>query len=169
MLHLGPGELGSLMMRYFVLIVGALLLLGIAPSVAQIPLSGSRPPSIQNVIARMVLPAEGMAAIAARGAARLPVTPLNLASGVTTAPVPVEIVELARALKNDPDLIYEYVYNNIETLPQFGSLKGPLGALLDGKGTAFDQAELMVALLQQAGIPASFQIGFIQLTTDQLT
>jgi len=62
---------------------------------------------------------------------------------------PAEIVELARALKNNPDLICEYVYNNIETLPQYGSAKGPLGTLLDGKGTAFDQAELMVALLQR--------------------
>lgn len=85
------------------------------------------------------------------------------------AQTPTEIVELARALKNDPDLIYEYVYNNIETLPQYGSAKGPLGALLDGKGTAFDQAELMVALLQQAGFAASYQIGKIQLTAAQVT
>lgn len=83
--------------------------------------------------------------------------------------VPTEIVELARALKGDPDLIYEYVYNNIETLPQYGSSKGPLGALLDGKGTAFDQAELMVALLQQAGFNASYQLGQIQLVASQLT
>ena len=82
---------------------------------------------------------------------------------------PAEIVELARALKNSPDLIYEYVYNNIETLPQYGSLKGPLGTLLDGKGTAFDQAELMVALLQQSGFTASYQIGAIERTTSQLT
>ena len=76
---------------------------------------------------------------------------------------PVEIVELARALKNDPDLIYEYVYNNIETLPQYGSLKGPLGALIDGKGTAFDQAELMVRLLRQAGFSPLFVVGQVNL------
>jgi RHS repeat-associated protein len=86
-----------------------------------------------------------------------------------TSPAPAEIVELARALKYNPDLIYEYVYNNIETLPQYGSAKGPLGALLDGKGTPFDQAELMVALLQQSGLTASFQFGQIQLTAAQLT
>jgi transglutaminase-like putative cysteine protease len=82
---------------------------------------------------------------------------------------PAEIVELARALKYDPDLIYEYVYNNIETLPQYGSVKGPLGALLDGKGTIVDQAELMVVLLQQAGLTATFQFGLIELTASQLT
>jgi hypothetical protein len=99
---------------------------------------------------------------------------LALAGSICNSPClaqtpPAEIVELARALKNNPDLIYEYVYNNIKTLPQYGSAKGALGTLLDGKGTAFDQAELMVALLQQAGLTASFQIGQIQLSAAQLT
>ncbi|HEX2581553.1 MAG TPA: RHS repeat-associated core domain-containing protein [Dongiaceae bacterium] len=91
----------------------------------------------------------------------------TFAAGAVTQPV--EIVELARALKNDPDLIFEYVYNNIETIPQYGSLKGARGALIDGKGTAFDQAELMVALLNQAGIPASFQIGSVELPLGYLS
>jgi RHS repeat-associated protein len=88
---------------------------------------------------------------------------------------PNEIVELARALKNDPDLIYEYVYNNIETLPQYGSLKGPVGALIDGKGTAFDQAELLAMLLQQAALTNTaisnpqFQTGPIWMTQSQLS
>lgn len=97
--------------------------------------------------------------------------PLGVAQAQTA---PTEIVELARALKNDPDLIYEYVYNNIETTLLYGSLKGPLGTLVDGRGTAVDQAELMVALLQQAAInnPAitnpQFQTGTVWLTQAQL-
>ena len=59
-------------------------------------------------------------------------------------------------MKGDPDLIFEYVYNNIQTLPMHGSLKGALGALIDGQGTAWDQAELMVLLLRQSGITANF-------------
>ena len=39
------------------------------------------------------------------------------------------IVELTRALKNDPQLIYEFVYNNIEHVPGFGVAKGALGTL----------------------------------------
>ena len=35
---------------------------------------------------------------------------------------PPEIVELARALKNDPDLIHEYVRNNIEVVWLYGLL-----------------------------------------------
>ena len=80
-----------------------------------------------------------------------------------------ELVELARALKGDPDLVYEYVYNNVATVPQYGSIKGPLGALVDRQGTAFDQAELMVTLLRQAGVTANFVTGEIELTAAQLT
>ena len=102
-----------------------------------------------------------------------------LASIVTPSfcgqPLADEIVELARALKFDPDLIYEYVHNNIQTTPQYGSLKGPFGALIDGFGTSFDQAELMVALLtvaaaNNAAVTAPrIEVGQITLTAAQLT
>jgi RHS repeat-associated protein len=91
----------------------------------------------------------------------------NAALGCTPPAAPAELVELARALKYSPDLIYEYVYDNIETLPQYGSLKGPLGTLLDGMGTAFDQAELMYVLLQQSCYAPQYEIGQIQLTATQ--
>jgi len=87
---------------------------------------------------------------------------------LTTSSDP-EIVATARALKNNVDLIYEYVYNNIETLPFYGSLKGPLGALHDGSGTAFDQAELMFLLLQAAGYSPTYYFGTIRPTAAQLT
>jgi hypothetical protein len=61
-------------------------------------------------------------------------------SGGAAAPGICRIVELARALRNDPDLIYQYVHDNIEFSPLWGYLKGPVGTLLDGRGDAFDQA-----------------------------
>jgi len=76
-------------------------------------------------------------------------------TGVSPTPVPVEIVELARALKNDPDLIYQYVRNNIQTTWMYGLQKGALGTSIDKSGSAFDQAELMVALLRQAGFTST--------------
>lgn len=85
----------------------------------------------------------------------------NTASG---AP---DIVELARALKNDVDLIYEFVHDNIEFIPTFGSQKGALGALIDGYGNSFDQAELMIELLREAGYTASFQFGELEITAAQ--
>lgn len=80
-----------------------------------------------------------------------------------------EIQELARGLKNDPDLIYEYVYNHIEYTPIFGSVKGATATLLDGKGNDFDHSSLLIALLRQAGYTANFVYGVIRLTPEQIT
>jgi RHS repeat-associated protein len=113
--------------------------------------------------------ASGQAAHPTRNVAALA---LSNAAASTTAPP--EIVELARALQNDPDLIYQYVHDNIEFSPLFGVLKGPVGTLLDGRGDSFDQAALMVALLNQASLTNSaisnvmFEFGQLQLTSAQL-
>uniref|UniRef100_UPI000837B470 RHS repeat-associated core domain-containing protein n=1 Tax=Thauera butanivorans TaxID=86174 RepID=UPI000837B470 len=86
-----------------------------------------------------------------------------------TAPTgPASIAELARALKNDPDLIYEYVRNNIAYYPTWGIQKGAIGTLLDNQGTAFDQATLMVQLLREAGFTANHVKGRINLTAAQV-
>lgn len=92
-----------------------------------------------------------------------------LEAAAPAAPVgPASIVELARALKNNPDLIYEYVRNNIEYYPVWGIQKGAVGTILDNRGTAFDQAALMVSLLRQAGYTASYVKGRINLTAAQV-
>lgn len=93
----------------------------------------------------------------------------SLASGVAsnTSQGAASIVEMARALKNDPDLIYEFVFNNIETLGNFGQHKGALGALIDGMGNSFDQADLMVQLLRQAGFTANYMFGDLRMTAAQ--
>ena len=76
-------------------------------------------------------------------------------------PRPPEIVELARALKNDPDLIYEYVRNTIKVNFSYGLQKGALGTIIDHSGTPFDQAQLFVELLRQSGYTASYKRGTI--------
>ena len=60
-------------------------------------------------------------------------------SGDGNALGPASIAELARSLRNHPDLIYQYVRNNIEYYPVFGSQKGALGSVLDNQATAHDQ------------------------------
>lgn len=83
---------------------------------------------------------------------------------------PAEITTLAASLKCDIDLIFEYVYNNIEYEPLFGSNKGPLGTLLDQRGNDIDQVQLFSALLQAAGYAPSqinFQYGYIRLNGTQ--
>ena len=90
-------------------------------------------------------------------------------AGGTSAQAPLSIVELARALKNDPDLIYEHVRDTIETYPIWGLQKGGLGALIDGVGTAWDQADLMVQLLRASSITAKYVQGTVDLTPAQIT
>lgn len=91
-------------------------------------------------------------------------TTKNLASG--TVQGPASIVELARALNvdgNGPQLMYEWVYNNVEWEPGWGVYKGALGALLDGRGNAFDQSMLLAELLREAGYTANIVQGVIRL------
>lgn len=87
---------------------------------------------------------------------------------------PHSILELARALRNDPQLIFQWVYQNIEFTPINGVQKG-VSCIIDGYGTAFDQSALLIALLRQAAIntsnaeiiEANFVHGTIQLTFAQ--
>ena len=83
-------------------------------------------------------------------------------------PAPASIAELARALKNDVDLIYQFVHDNIEFYPMYGVQKGAFGTLVDGMGNPFDQSMLMVALLRQAGYVANHVFGQITLTPSEL-
>jgi len=80
---------------------------------------------------------------------------------------PVEIPALARALRYDVDLIYDFVRHQIKYVPIYGLQKGALGALVDRSGTAFDQAQLMVELLRASGHTASFVAGTVSLTATQ--
>lgn len=77
------------------------------------------------------------------------------------------IAEQARALKYNVDLIYQFVHDNIDFLPNYGLHKGGWGALVDGYGNAFDQADLMVQLLVASGYTASYVLGSIQLSAAQ--
>ena len=75
-----------------------------------------------------------------------------------------EIVETARALKNNPDTIFDFVHNGVETEFAFGERKGPAGTLIDKSGTPFDQNVLFVDLVKQAGYSAQYQIGQVTMT-----
>lgn len=86
----------------------------------------------------------------------------GFASGTVSGAADIE--ELARALKDNVDLIYEFVHNQIEWLPTYGSQKGAFGTLVDGFGNSFDQAELMIELLREAGYTANFQFGELELS-----
>lgn len=100
---------------------------------------------------------------------QVPSGAVGLAAGFAgnTVAGPASIVELARSLKSNVDLIYEWIFNNIEMLPSYGSQKGGLGAVIDGYGNSFDQADLMVQLLRQAGYTSNYQFGTLRMTAAQ--
>ena len=127
-------------------------------------------PGVTSVEAPIVSPREAERVLRARAAAvssqqarGLP--PAALSAGAA----PAEIAELARGLRYDPDLIYEFVHNNVSYSPIFGYRKGPAATLIDREGNSFDQAALMVALLRESGYTASFVYGTIRVTAAELT
>ncbi len=97
-----------------------------------------------------------------------PAVQLPVAKQLTSAAQGIpSLVEMTLALKNDPQLIYEFVYNNIEHRIGMGLAKGDLGTLLDGCGNSFDLCSLLAGLLRLAGKQAYYQVGQIQLTFAQ--
>ncbi len=131
------------------------------------PLNRATPPGYKRVKMKAVDPDTAKQIIEGRSLPKIwqPPVIMNLASStVQGAP---SIIEMARALKNDPQLIYEFVYNNIEHAVGMGVMKGALGTLLDGFGNSFDQCSLLAALLRQAGFTANYEVGQIQITLDQ--
>ncbi len=99
-----------------------------------------------------------------------PVAPKVAAFATNTVQGPASIVELSRALNvenNGPQLMYEWVYSNIEWEPGWGLNKGPVGSIADGLGNQFDQSALLAALLRQAGFTAHIVMGTIRLNESQ--
>lgn len=142
-----------------------------APGITHARFTPVKPDEAERAIQSRALPKD-LVTVGARPVVRTAVAGGTLTaqrvSGDATAAGPASIPELARSLKKNPDLIYEYVRNNIEYLPTWGIEKGALGAVLDNQGSAFDQASLMVALLRESGYSASFMKGQIKLTAAQV-
>jgi hypothetical protein len=88
----------------------------------------------------------------------------SFGTGGINAPANAEVIELARALRYDPDLIYEYVRDQIQFDPTYGAKRGAIGTLLDGYGNAFDQAQLMIELLRESGFTAGCVLGNIRFS-----
>lgn len=89
-------------------------------------------------------------------------TELNAALAATQdVQITTEISTLAASLNYSPAKIFQYVYQNIQFEPYYGSLKGSVGALVSKDGNATDQASLLIALLRASNVPARFVKGQI--------
>ncbi len=95
---------------------------------------------------------------------------MSMGEGLTTSETQAtpQIVELARALKNDPKLIFDYVKNHIDYVPSFGSVNGATATLLAGRGNDFDQASLLVALMRTSGFTADYVSGDVTYPASDL-
>jgi hypothetical protein len=100
-------------------------------------------------------------------AAANPPTSDDLAETIEIQLTP-EIRAKAAELGNNPIKIYEYVRNNFQYEPYYGSLKGANQTLQEMAGNDFDQASLLIALLRASNIPARYVYGTIELTIEKL-
>lgn len=73
----------------------------------------------------------------------------------------------AAELEHDPVKIYNWVRNNTEWLPTWGSMQDADLTLSSLKGNAFDIASLQIALLRASGIPSRYIHGTIEVPTDK--
>lgn len=153
------------------IVAGVAALLSFAQAGAQVstPPAPTHVPSVRIMTGALVAPnpSYGTSTSSSNGlCASLTSLPQASFSQLCSGFRPPEVRELARALKNDPNLIYEYVRNSVDTEFQFGLQKGALGVIIDGTGTPFDQAELMVELLREASASYNpvYQYGTITLS-----
>ena len=87
--------------------------------------------------------------------------PADLAETIEVQFTP-EIVALAAQLNNNPVEIYNWVRNNIEFVPTWGSIQGAEDCNNTKECNAFDTASLLVALLRVSGIAARYRIGTVE-------
>ena len=68
----------------------------------------------------------------------------------------------ATALDHDPVKIFNWVHNNIEYIPTYGSIQGSAQTLATKRGNSFDTASLLIALLRASNIPARYVYGTVR-------
>lgn len=73
-----------------------------------------------------------------------------------------DIKTLADSL-NTSVKIYEYVKNNINFEPYYGSRKGSVGTLNQMSGNNYDQASLLISMLRYKGIPSRYVTGTVEI------
>jgi len=77
-----------------------------------------------------------------------------------------QIKELADSLGTAVNM-YEYVRNNIDFEPYYGSRKGAAGTLAHKSGNDYDQASLLIAMLRYKNIPARYVRGLAEIDIDK--
>ncbi|MGR9088042.1 MAG: transglutaminase domain-containing protein [Gammaproteobacteria bacterium] len=79
-----------------------------------------------------------------------------------------DIKALAAQLKYQPVAIYNWVRNNTDYIPTYGSVQNSQSTLTNRRGNAFDTANLLIALLRASNIPSRYAYGTVQIPIDQV-
>lgn len=88
----------------------------------------------------------------------------------TAAPsIAPEVAALAAELGGSPGRIFAHVHDTIRFDPKWGAVRPPRGTLLEGEGTAWDQAWLLADLLAAAGVEARLEWGEVEIPVELLT
>ena len=93
-------------------------------------------------------------------------TPADLAA-TEDVQITQAIKDLAASLDHQPVAIYNWVRNNIQFVPSYGSIQGSDMTLQTKRGNSFDTASLLIALLRVANIPARYVYGTIEVPADK--
>jgi PKD repeat protein len=79
-----------------------------------------------------------------------------------------EIKALAQTLGYQPVAIFNWVHDNIEFLPSYGSTQSSQTTLDMRRGNAFDTATILLALLRASKIEARYVYGAVQISAERL-
>ncbi|MBI5675884.1 MAG: transglutaminase domain-containing protein [Nitrospirae bacterium] len=79
-----------------------------------------------------------------------------------------EITAKAEELQHNPVKIYNYVRNNIEFVPTYGSIQGANMCLQTKLCNAFDTSSLLIALLRASNIPAKYVQGTVEIPIEKV-
>ncbi|HYU70992.1 MAG TPA: transglutaminase-like domain-containing protein [Burkholderiales bacterium] len=98
----------------------------------------------------------------------LPTTPMPADTAPTEdVQITQAIRDLATSLGNNPVKIHNWVRNNIQFVPSYGSIQGSDMTLQTKRGNSFDTASLLIALLRAANIPSRYVYGTIEVPADK--
>ena len=71
---------------------------------------------------------------------------------------------VVQKIGRDPKVLFEWVRDNTFWIPYRGTLRGPIGVLMDRQGNSLDRALLLAELLQKAGHPVRLAHAELPLT-----
>ncbi len=126
---------------------------------SRLPFRIAKPTARKPAPPRKPLPGKALSALAKSAA---PPAAADLAANEDVQITP-DIRALSASLENQPLKIYDWVRNNIEYVPTYGSVQGSEMTLVAKRGNAFDTASLLIALLRAAGVPARYATGTVEI------